>query len=414
MRAAHINLSTEGNAGETALALCETLQGAGHAALLCHALGSIPAAVPSYRIGGKLDRLQHKTHARMFDCAGFRSRRATQRLIEQLTLYKPDLVHLHSLHGYYLHVPELMAYLAKAGVPVVWTLYDSWPYTGHCTAYGMADCDRYRSGCGHCPNKRVYPKSFALDRSQTNWQQKRDAIGKLDNLTLVAPSQWMAEELHKSFLADRPLHIIPGGVDLSVFRPAGDADVESVAARYGLRRQAKRPLIISVARSWRAARGINDLMDLHEELKNEAVIAVVGLKPRQMEYLPPGMVGIPVIFGMDTLRALYTAADICVSLRYEEAQDLTLAEALACGTQIVCYGQTSLPEIVTHEIGTVVPTGRVRAVADACRALLEAPKDPLDCIARAQAFDRELVLHAYMDLYDILVLNARRKRTEGG
>ncbi len=406
MRAAHINLSSEGNAGQTALQLCQTLQDAGHAALLCHALGSIPGAVPSYRIGGKLDRMAHQAASRVFDCAGFRSRRATQRLIEQLKLYKPDLVHLHALHGYYLHLPELMKYLAGAGIPVVWTLCDSWPYTGHCGAYAMARCERFRAGCGHCPNKRAYPESLVFDRSQTNWQRKQKAIQAVENLTFVAPSQWLAGELQKSFLAEYPVHVIPGGVELNDFRPAGDADVDAVAARYGLRRWGNKPVIVSAARAWRAARGINDLMDLHAELNGEAVIAVVGLKPRQMEYLPPGMLGIPVIYGTDTLRALYTAADICISLRYEEAQDLTLTEALACGTQVVCYDQCSLPEAVSEETGLVVPTGRVHAVADACRALLENPKDPLDCIARAQAFDRELELRAYMALYRALSTGA--------
>ena len=220
----------------------------------------------------------------------------------------------------------------------------------------------------------------------------------------------MAEELRKSFLASRPVCVIPGGIDLTMFHPAGTADVEAVTARYGLQRHGSKPILLSVARTWRAARGINDLMDLHEELKHEAVIAVVGLKPGQMEYLPPGMIGVPVIYGLDTLRALYTAADICLSLRYEDAQDRTLAEALACGTQVVCYNQTSLPEAITEDTGMAVHTGSVQSVVDACRALLETPKDPLFCMERAQAFDREAELQTYMGLYGELVRDARQKQ----
>ena len=168
MRAAHINLSSEDTAGQTALAICQTLQAAGHAALFCYALGGIPEGVPSYRIGSKPDRAAHKALSRVLDCAGFCSRGATKGLTEQLRLYKPDLVHLHTLHGYYLHLPELMDYLAGANIPVVWTLYDSWPYTGHCAAYGMARCERFRAGCGSCPNKGEYPDSLVLDRSEKN------------------------------------------------------------------------------------------------------------------------------------------------------------------------------------------------------------------------------------------------------
>ncbi len=399
MRIAHITTSSEGTAGQTALSLCETLQDAGHAALFCYATGGIPEGVPSYRIGGVVDRTVHKALAHVFDCAGFCSRGATKKLTEQLTLYKPDLVHLYTLHGYALHLPELMRYLSAAGIPVVWTMLDCWPFTGHCAHYARAGCQRFCNGCHHCPNLRHYPESLVLDRSAQNWKHKRDALLALENLTLVAPSGWLAGELQSSFLGAYPICIVPGGIDLNFFRPAGDGDVESVTARYGLRRHGDKPLILAVARTWTAARGINDLMDLHEELQNEAAIAVVGLTPKQMEYLPPGMIGIPRIFGTDTLRALYTAADLCISLRYEEAQDLTLIEALACGTQVLCYDATSLPEIVTPETGTVVAAGSVHAVADACRALLETPKDPLACIARAEAFDREMELQTYMALY---------------
>ena len=409
MRVAHISFSTESPEGRTAIAICESLQNAGHAALLCYAHGGIPETVPSYRIGGQAGRKFHAAMSRVFDCAGFLSRRATVRLTRQLQLYKPDIVHLHTLHGYYLNLPLLFNTLKAAGVPVVWTLTDCWPFTGHCTQYAMAHCVRFQTGCHHCPNKRLYPPSLGLDRSKRNWLRKRALITALDNLTLIAPSEWMARELNKSFLASYPLRVIPGGIDLNAFHPAGSGDVEAVTARYGLRQQGGKPILLSVAGKWRVSRGINDLMDLHEELKHEAVVAVVGLTSKQMEYLPPGMIAIPVIYGLDTLRALYTAADLCLSLRYEEAQDLTLVEALACGTQVVCYNQTSLPEAVTEDVGAIVPTSDVAAVADACRALLETPKDPLACIARAQAFDREAELWAYRELYDTLVFNARRK-----
>lgn len=414
MRVAHISRSSERPEGRTALAICQSLQAAGHAALFCHADGGIPEAVPSYRVGGRVDRLWHAALARVLDCEGLLSRRATRRLARQLSLYKPDIVHLHTLHGNYLNLPILMDYLKNAGVPVVWTLGDCWPFTGHCLHYAMEGCVRFRTGCHHCPNKRREPASLLLDRSRQNWLSKRDILTAFEALTLVAPSEWMAGELRKSFLSACPLRVIPGGIDLNAFRPAAAEDVAAVAARYGLRRHGDLPLVLSVAGAWRASRGINDLMDLHETLLGEAVVAVVGLTPRQMEYLPPGMISIPVIYGTDTLRALYTAADICVSLRYEEAQDLTLPEALACGTQVVCYNQTSLPEAVSEDTGIVVPTGDVNAVADACRALLNAPKDPLACIARARAFDREAEMGAYMELYDGFLSDARRKRAGSG
>ena len=130
---------------------------------------------------------------------------------------------------------------------------------------------------------------------------------------------------------------------------------------------------------------------------------LTGLTEKQMEYLPPGMIGIPMVHGAHELRSLYTAADICLSLSYEESQGLTLIEALACGTQVVCYDQTALPEIVTEDTGLVVHAGDIQAVADACRKLLEEPKSPDACRARACAFDRDTQFEKYVGLYEELL-----------
>ena len=400
MRVAHINVTSELSTGGIALGICESLQRHGHAALLCHARGGIPEAVPSYRIGTRLDTLVHAGLARLFDCAGFVSRRATRRLIRQLTLYRPDIVHLHNLHGYYLHLPLLMNYLYDANIPVVWTLHDCWPFTGHCAHYAMAKCERFRTGCHNCPNLRQYPKSLLLDRSRENWLKKREAITALTKLTLVAPSQWLMREAGKSFLSDYPIHVLPSGIDLQAFRPAGEDDVQSAIGRYKLHRHGEKPIVLSVASAWCAAKGINDLIDLRELLQDEAVIVVVGMTEKQMELLPPEIIGVPLVRGAHNLRALYTAADLYISLSYEESQGLTLIEALACGTQVLCYDQTALPEIVTEDTGAVVPTGDLHAVADACRALLSDPKMPDACYARACEFDRGTQFEEYVALYE--------------
>ena len=135
------------------------------------------------------------------------------------------------------------------------------------------------------------------------------------------------------------------------------------------------------------------------------VIAVVGLTERQMEVLPPEMIGIPMVSGPHSLRALYTAADLYISLSYEESQGLTLVEALACGTQVICYGATALPEIVTEETGIVVPAGDIQSAAEACRTLLKEPKSPEACRARAAAFDRDTQFQEYVRLYEELAGN---------
>lgn len=138
MRIAQINVVASLSTGRIAVSLCRTAMQAGHRALICHSRDHAPADVPSYVIGSKAETMLDLILTRLTDRAGFFSRYATRRLIRQLEAYKPDLVHLHNLHGYYLNLPMLFAWLRKHDLPVVWTLHDCWAYTGHCAYYTMA------------------------------------------------------------------------------------------------------------------------------------------------------------------------------------------------------------------------------------------------------------------------------------
>ena len=98
--------------------------------------------------------------------------------------------------------------------------------------------------------------------------------------------------------------------------------------------------------------------------------------------------------------ALYTAADIYVSASCEETFGMTLIESLACGTQVICYDATAMPEIVTDEVGEVVPLHDVDAMTDSVRRLCETPKPMKACRERAKDFDLNDRFNAYLRLYE--------------
>ncbi len=77
---------------------------------------------------------------------------------------RPDVIHLHNLHGYYLHVGLLFAWLKRAGIPVLWTLHDCWAFTGHCAFFDFADCPLWEAGCHDCPQVKSYPASWGGGR----------------------------------------------------------------------------------------------------------------------------------------------------------------------------------------------------------------------------------------------------------
>ncbi len=404
MRVAHINVTSGLSTGRVATDICEVLQGLGHKALLCYSRGYPPTRVPGFRVGNAADVWLHALQARLWDRAGFLSRGATRRLVKQLALYKPDIVHLHNLHGYYLDVRTLFAYLAEAGVPVVWTLHDCWAFTGHCAYYSMAECERYRTGCGHCPQLSAYPAAFLVDQSARNWQQKRTAFESVPDLTLVTPSVWLGREVRRSFLGKRPVRVIPNGIDLTAFSPCDEPDLlGDVVKRYGLKELSGKHMLLSVASTWDERKGLDDLVALSKRLREDMMIVVVGLTEHQRGQLPITMLGLPRTQSVRELRALYAAADLYLSLSHEETQGMTLLEALACGTQVLCYDATALPETVTPDVGVVVPEDDLDAAAEACARLCDEPKSPLNCRARAGQYEKRRQYAQYVGLYEELL-----------
>ena len=65
----------------------------------------------------------------------------------------PQIVHCFNLHGDYFDLRALSWMSTKA--PVVVDLRDAWLLSGHC-AHSF-DCDRWKIGCGKCPDLNLYP-----------------------------------------------------------------------------------------------------------------------------------------------------------------------------------------------------------------------------------------------------------------
>ena len=129
---------------------------------------SNPSQSHLIHIGNMWDERFHGLQSRIFDNQGLASKNATKELISQIRTLSADIIHLHNIHGYYINYRVLFDYLRETGIPVVWTLHDCWPYTGHCSHFISAKCDRWKQGCHHCPLKSHYPKSILFDSSARN------------------------------------------------------------------------------------------------------------------------------------------------------------------------------------------------------------------------------------------------------
>lgn len=391
-----------GSTGRIADTLGDLALDHGFESYIAYGRQAAPSRSQLLKIGNRADTYAHVAQSRLFDNHAFGSLRATRRFVAQIREIGPDLVHLHNIHGYYLHAGELFEYLAGQDIPIVWTLHDCWPLTGHCAHFSYTGCEKWRTGCFNCPASRHYPSARLLDRSKRNYERKKALFTAPHNLTVVAVSQWLAGIVRDSFLGGYPVEVICNGVNTALFRPQEELR-DATRARYGL---GGRYLLVAAATAWSARKGLNDYAALRQQLPEEFDILLIGLTPQQIAELPPGIRGIARTNNAEELARLYAAADIVLNLSREESFGLTTAEGFACGTPGIVLDATASPELITPQTGIVVPPDDPAAIAAAVRKITTRGRAfyAEACRNRAlQYYDKNRQWAKYIDLYDRLL-----------
>lgn len=297
----------------------------------------------------KLDVLQTRIDGK----AGFHSKNATKRLLSRLDEIKPDVVHLHNLHGYYVNIEMLFNWLANHNCKVEWTLHDCWSFTGHCAYFTYAKCAQWKEHCAYsrpCSQLNTYPKTFSKSSCSWNYEEKNHLFNLVpaERMKLITPSQWLADLVGESFLKDFPVEVRHNTIDTDVFKPIPSDFRE----RYGI---GDRFMILGVASPWTERKGLSDFVRLAGQLDSDKyVIVLVGLSEKQVEELPKGIVGLTRTESREELAGIYSTADVFFNPTTEDNFPTVNLEAEACGTSVVTYDTGGCSETVKREGSRVV------------------------------------------------------------
>lgn len=312
--------------------LAEMLEKQGCTVKIAHGREDVPAKYRGYavRIGTDLGVRFSALHTRLTDKHGFANRWATRRFLKWADAYDPDVLWLHNLHGYYIHVGMLFNWIkSRPNMQIKWTLHDCWAFTGHCAHFTYTGCDRWQRGCRNCPETRQYPAAFTSN-CERNYRNKRAVFTGVKHMTLITPSRWLADLTRGSFLAKYPVEVSHNTIDRSIFKPTpGD-----FRQRYGLESQ---KLILGVASAWGERKGFNDFIRLAHRIPDSYRIIMVGVSENQKKMLPDNVLGITRTDSPAELAQIYTASDVFVNLTYEDTYPTVNLEAQACGTPAITY-----------------------------------------------------------------------------
>lgn len=340
-------VSGYGSTGRTCIELAKVIEEHGGECYIAYGQGET-SYKKSFKIGTRIENHLHNIGSRVFGTQGYFSKTGTIALINFIKRYKPDIIHLRNLHGNYLHLETLFSFLSEYSGKVVQTLHDCWAFTGKCAHYTEVRCDKWQTECSNCPQVKKYPSSLFFDFSNKMYLDKKIWYNSIKNITIQPVSNWLKNEVAKSFLKDFPIRMVYNWVDHSFFKPTKGLDF----IKYNL--NSKKFTLLFVSAGWNPNTvKWKDLERLANELSSDYQLIVVG-KNKYKELLPKNCVAIDYIDGKEELAKFYTFADVYVHLSIEDTFGKVIAEAMSCGTPAIVYNSTACGEIVGDGCGYVV------------------------------------------------------------
>lgn len=390
MKVAQINVTCGiGSTGKICVSISKRLEQQGVENYILYSSGN-----SDYPLGIKYTRdLYIKFQAlksRLFGNYGFNSQIATMKLIKELEKIKPDIVLLHNLHGHNCNLEMLFRYLKEKQIKVYWTFHDCWAFTGYCAYFDLVKCEQWKINCAHCPSRKK--ASWFFDRSKYLFDKKRTLFSGLD-MTIITPSQWLANLVKESFLNEYPVRVINNGIDLSVFKPT-ESDFRqqySIENKY---------ILLGVAFGWGERKGLDVFIELSERLDQERYqIVLVGADKDIDQQLPKEIISIHRTKNQAELASIYTAADLFLNPTREDNYPTVNMEAIACGTPVLTFKTGGSGEMLDESCGCAVECDDFEAMIQKIHEIsCENNYSKEACLKKAQEFCADYKYAEYVSL----------------
>lgn len=319
---------------------------------------------------------------------------STHRLIQYINKEKPDIVHLQCINGHFVNIYKLIDYLKATNIKTILTLHAEFIYTANC---GIAtNCEKWKTGCGHCPCWRNENQSWLFDNTALSWNKMRSAFKSFNTLSVVSVSPWLMKKAASSPILSGKKHFtVFNGVDTEIFRPA---DASELRARLGLKNE---KVFIFVTSSFSLPlKGGKYVIDAAQHLLDSNVkIIVIGNIDSSIVF-PKNVIDIGRVEDQKEMAKYYSLADATLITSQTETFSMPVAESLCCGTPIIGFEAGGPESIALKEYSTFVPYGDKEALLAVMRVTNKKCKSNDIVMAAEKLYSKARMFRDYLDIYE--------------
>ncbi len=351
-------------------------------------------------IGSFIEKLFHVIFGKITGLEGTFSFFSTRRLISKIDKIKPDIVHLHNLHCWYINYKVLFDYLKNEKIQVVWTLHDCWAFTGHCPYFEIVNCEKWKTCCYQCPIYKEYPQSL-FDNSKKMYLKKKKIFTSLDynKLCVVTPSLWLSKLVKESFLKKYKCFTINNGIDLNIFKPKKS----NFREKYNI---GNKFIILGVSMDWGIRKGLDVFIKLSNDLNDNFKIVLVGTNDEIDKILPKSIISIHRTYSKSELAEIYSTADLFVNPTREDNFPTVNIEAIACGTKVLTYNTGGSYEMLDETCGFIVDKNDYIGLKN---KIISISSNYVRCnkerMKKAEEYNENVKYLEYLDLFNKLMEN---------
>ena len=321
------------------------------------------------------------------------------RALESNFLQRPDVLHLHSLHGVGSYAELSVLPSLSDRYPLIMSMHDLWLVTGHCGHF--LDCERWKIGCGNCPDLSLYP-AIARDGTAANFRRKKRVFQKT-KAHVVVPSSWLKQKVEQSpILGHLPVSVVFNPVDTHVFCPDSEGDSGN---------KQKKTVLLVAQNINNPYKGVRDGIDaLNKTTCENLEVVLIGNASEEVSKLIRHKThAMPYVNETKDLVELYRSADILLMPSRGETFGLVAAEAMACGTPVIAFAVGGLVDVIGENEGGILCKPRdSNQMAEETKKLLANDRQRINVgVAAANRVRREFSLQTHtnkcVDLYRALI-----------